>query len=224
VGNPEPGVGLPLIAAFDWNLGVQARIGLRPVEVAVAWTPGNLSVPGRDDRPGHGELSGRVAFRPGPGLVFGASAAHGTFVTQQAFDALPAGLRQGGRQTAWGADAEFAAGHVIVRSELIVNRWTMPTATAAPLDLDTLGGYLEGRYRLRPDVYVAARMERLAFGEISAGTTAAPWEARVTRVEAGAGYLVSRRARLKVVYQLNVRDGGRVRRSHLAAAQLVAWF
>jgi hypothetical protein len=224
VGNPEPAIGLPLIAAFDWNLGVQARLGLRPVEVDVAWTPGNLSVPGLDERPGHGEFSGRVAFKPGPGLVFGASAAHGTFVAQQAFDALPDGHHEGGRQTAWGADAEFAAGHLIVRSELIVNRWTMPTATTGPLDLDTLGGYVEARYRLRPDVYVAARAERLAFGDIPSGATSAPWEARVTRAEAGAGYLVSRHARLKAVYQLDVRDGGRVRRSHLAAAQLVVWF
>jgi hypothetical protein len=224
VGNPEPAIGLPLIAPFDWNVGIQARIGLRPLEVNVAWTPGNLSVPGVDERPGRGEFSGRVAFRPGPGLVFGASGAHGTFVARRAFDALPDGHRQGGQQTAWGADAEFSAGHVILRSELVVNRWAMPTATTGPLDLDTMGGYVEARYRLRPDLYVAARAERLVFGDIPAGAETAPWEARVTRVEAGAGYLVSRRARLKAVYQLDVRDGGRVRRSHLAAAQLVAWF
>jgi hypothetical protein len=51
-----------------------------------------------------------------------------------------------------------------------------------------------------------------------------PWEAQVTRAECGAGYSIGRHARLKVVYQLDVRDGGRVRRSHLGAAQIVVWY
>lgn len=224
VGNVSPATGLPLIAAFDWNVGVQARAGLRPVEITLGWTPGNLSVPGLDERPGRGEFSGRVALKPAPGLVFGASGARGTFVDRSAFDALPADHRSGGRQFAWGADAEYSSGHTIVRGEFIVNRWTMPTATTAPLDLDTLGGYLEARYRLRPDFYVAARAERLAFGEIASGTADVPWEAQVTRAECGAGYSIGRHARLKVVYQLDVRDGGRVRRSHLGAAQIVVWY
>ncbi len=223
-GNEEPAAGLPLIAAFDWNLGIQARVGLRPVEVDVAWTPGNLAVPGTDDRPGHGEFSGRLTIRPAPGLVLGASGARGTFITRDAFDSLPPGHRAGGRQTAWGADVEYAAGYLLLRGEFIANRWAMPTATTAPLDLDTAAGYLEARYRLRPDVYVAARAERLAFGEVTLDAITTPWEARVTRFEGGMGYSISRHTRLKAVYQLNVRDGGRVRRSHLGAAQVVVWY
>jgi hypothetical protein len=224
VGNPTPGAGMPLVAAFDWNLGIQARVGLRPVELNVAWTPGNLSWPEDVERPGHGEFSGRLAVKPAPGAVFGVSAARGTFVVQQAFDALPPEHREGGRQSAFGIDAEYASGHVVLRAELVFNRWLMPAAASPPLDLDTLGGYAEARYRVLPSLYVAARAERLAYGDITAETVTAPWEARVTRVELGGGYSMSRRSRLKAVYQLNVRDGGRVRRSHLGAAQLVVWF
>jgi hypothetical protein len=52
-----------------------------------------------------------------------------------------------------------------------------------------------------------------------------PWDAPVTRAEIGAGYSVQRNLLLKLSYQHNRRDGGRLAPvAHLTAAQIVYWF
>src|SRR5205823_6674588 len=110
--------------------------------------------------------------------------------------------------------------------------WHLPLATAPPLQLPLAGPLsavstsIEGRYKLRPDLYAAARVDHLGFSEIvgaAAGTL--PWEAPVSRVEAGAGYSIQRNLLLKISIQHNTRDGGVLeRRANLGAAQLVFWF
>jgi hypothetical protein len=50
------------------------------------------------------------------------------------------------------------------------------------------------------------------------------WEAPVTRIEAGIGYSLQHNLLLKVAYQHNDRDGGRVPTLGITAAQLVYWF
>ena len=68
------------------------------------------------------------------------------------------------------------------------------------------------------------RGERLAFGDVRPQRTA-PWEADVTRLEAGFAISVLRRVKLKGAWQHNWRPlGGRVRQDRLVAGQVVAWF
>jgi hypothetical protein len=50
------------------------------------------------------------------------------------------------------------------------------------------------------------------------------WDAPVSRVETGAGYRLRRNVRIKVSWQENWRDGGRIRRDSLVGTQLVYWF
>jgi hypothetical protein len=83
----------------------------------------------------------------------------------------------------------------------------------------------EGRYKLAPGFYVAARFDRLGFSEITGTQATLPWDAPVTRVEAGVGYSLQRNLLLKASVQENRRDGGRLkRRATLGAAQIVFWF
>ena len=85
---------------------------------------------------------------------------------------------------------------------------------------------IEGRYKLRPGVYAAARYDRLTFSDVT-GVTAGtlPWDAPVTRIEIGGGYAIQRNLMLKLSVQHNTRDGGVLERSAtLGAAQLVFWF
>jgi len=224
LGSQAPAPGLPIIAGSRWDTGIQARVAGRASELAVSWTVGSLSTPGFGERHGSGTWAARARGSRGPGLSVGISGARGTFVDADALDALSAGSRRGGVQQTLGVDVEWVRDQVQVRGEALVNRWTVPTAVASPLPLDSHAVYVEARYRFHPRVYAAARAERLGFGRIGAAPAREPWEARVSRVEAGGGVSLAPRTRVKLAYQQNVRDGGRVRRSHLLAAQVVVWF
>ena len=102
-----------------------------------------------------------------------------------------------------------------------------PIAVRAPfLDLPLRARSLmvEGRYKLAPGLYVAGRFDHLGFSDITGTTRTDTWEAPVTRVEVGGGYSLLRNLLLKLSYQYNTRDGGRVETLNLAAAQLLFWF
>jgi hypothetical protein len=83
---------------------------------------------------------------------------------------------------------------------------------------------VEGRYKLRPGLYAAARIDHLAFSEVDGTTTRQSWDAPVTRWEAGGGYSLQRNLLLKLTYQHNTRSGGYVQDLGLVAAQAVYWF
>jgi predicted porin len=84
---------------------------------------------------------------------------------------------------------------------------------------------VEGRYKLRPDLYVAARYDHLGFSDETSANETLPWDAPVTRIEVGAGYSIQRNLLLKGSYQHDDRDGGFLLKvAHMLAAQLVFWF
>ena len=84
---------------------------------------------------------------------------------------------------------------------------------------------VEGRYKLRPGFYVAARFDHLGFSDLAGADRTAPWDAPVTRVEVGGGYSIQRNLLLKVSFQHDDRDGGRCCRARTCSrAQLVFWF
>src|SRR6516164_5850189 len=99
-------------------------------------------------------------------------------------------------------------------------------AAAARTDpLDALATFVEGRYKITPGLFAAARIDYLGFGSIASAFGTTPWDAPVTRVEAGGGYSIVRNLLLKVSYQHNSRDGGRLpAHENLVATQVVFWF
>ncbi len=95
VGNVTPAAGVPLATAFRWDTGVQAHTANDFVDLTAAVTTGTLSNPlFRDDNTGR-QVAGRVALHPIAGLIVGASAAHGSFVSQQAAQAAVGGEQDG---------------------------------------------------------------------------------------------------------------------------------
>lgn len=227
VGERYPAPGMPVVSALRWDTGAQVQAGWRGIEAGVAWTIGSLGHPlGRLDH-GRGQLSGRVAVTPAVGLILGLSAARGTFLSSEVIDVLPPGQPwPSPRQRALGTDLEFSRGHWLVRGEAIRNAWGIPALASPALDapLGMTAAFIEARYRLRPGLYVASRLDRLAFAKVrgTAGTTT--WDANVSRVEAGGGYSVTRHVMVKAAYQYDQRDGGRVHRKHLVAVQCLFWF
>jgi hypothetical protein len=101
-------------------------------------------------------------------------------------------------------------------------------AVAAPVLSDPLtatGFDVEGRYRLAPGLYAAARLGRLSFGEVRGTSQAVSWDADVTRLEVGGGWSFSRGLVLKVAYQYNRRDlQGPLRSANRTAAEILVWF
>ncbi len=226
VGAPEPGPGVPPVNAEVWDTGVQARIGRQPVSLAVSLTQGTLSYPlVRDDNNGK-QLAARLAWTPGPELTLGLSGAGGAFLSRELTDTLPAGSGTSFDQKALGADVEYALGYWILRAEAVWSRWNLPPLDETRIETpqDSLGAYVEARYKLRPGLYVAGRLGHLGFRKLPSEAGMQTWDADVTRVELGGGYALRRQVLLKAAFQQNWRNGSRGRTESLVAAQVLLWF
>ena len=228
IGNQTPENGVPLISAFRWDTGVQLHVGsAQRVDGAVSVTTGTLSDPRFLDDNSGPQIAARVSARPVTGLVLGVSAARGPFVSSAASRGAVGDGRDGSfTQTAWGADVEYSRDYYLVRAETIWSAWKLP-ALAAPVisaPLTAWATYVEGRYKLRPRLYLAARVDHLGFSDVVGSTGPESWDAPVTRVEAGAGYSLQRNLLLKFSVQHDGRDGGRITHETFPTAQIVYWF
>ena len=229
VGAPSVDRGVPLVSAFRWDSGVQVHAGAGIFSAAAAITAGTVSNPLFSDDNGGRQFAGRFEVRPIAGLIAGTSFARGRFVSDAAVRSAlgEAAPSEDFRQTAWGADAEYSHGYYLVRFESIVSAWRIPTIRTPAIDepLRALSTSVEGRYKIVPGLYAAARVEHLGFSDLVGSTSTLPWDAPVTRVEVGTGYSLQRNLLLKISYQHNTRDGGVLRRiENLGAGQLVFWF
>ena len=222
----EPGV--PFASAFRYDTGVRLRAGSARsrLEATGSVTAGTLAYPGLRDGNGAPQVSGRLVARPVVGLVLGASASRGAFVAQEVRRQLPVPLaREQYAQRVLGADAEYSRDHWLVRTEAIWNRWTLPGVE--PPRLDTLPAeswLVEGRYTILPELYAAARYDRLRFDTIAGSAGRDTWDANVSRLEVGAGYRATRTATIKASVQRARRDGGRTEHATLGALQVILWF
>jgi hypothetical protein len=220
VGSQALAPGLPLISGFQWDTGVQVSWKSGPVELAGALTNGTLSNPRVKDDNGGKQVSGRVAVTPAVGLIIGASAARGAWLARTvAPDSSPA-------QQSFGADVEYSRDHWIVRSEAVWSRWAFPAALAPSntRTLDALGSWVEGRYRLTPRIFLAARADHLGFSELRGSLLVLPWDSPVTRIESGFGYYFQRNLVFRATAQQNWRDAGRVNHRTYVSGQLAYWF
>ena len=225
VGSPEQAPGVPLISAFRWDTGVQAHWEGGIVDVTGGVTVGTLSDPRVDDHNGGKQLSGRIGVRPLAGLVAGASASRGEFIADNVNTLIP-NSPGSHAQTAFGADAEYSRDHWLVRGELVWSRWNIPfAATQTAQDLDALGAWVEGRYRLTPRIVLSGRADRLNFSRFDVIPGLRPtWDASVKRFEVDAGYYVQRNLVLRLAVQYNDREGGRVRSRTYFSGQIAYWF
>jgi hypothetical protein len=226
IGSTEPGPGVPIISAFRWDTGVQVHWETSAVDVTAAVTAGTLSDPQGSDNNDGKQLSGRLAVRPATGLVLGASGAHGAFLSRTVTRLFP-NPDVPHDQSALGLDAEYSRGHWLVRGELVWSRWNMPfRGTPDQVEnLDALGTWVEGRYRVTPRITVSARLDRLGFSRLELSPDFAPtWDARVSRVEASAGYSVQRNFVIRLAVQHNDRRAGRIHSRTYLSGQAVYWF
>jgi hypothetical protein len=227
LGNLTANNGVPLASGFTWDTGVQVHVAADLVDATASVTTGTLSNPlFTDDNSGR-NVAGRLSVHPLPGLIVGASAARGPFVTATAARGAVGDGHDGEfTQTAWGGDVEYSRDYYLVRAETVFSEWKVPAVGAPIIDvpLRALATYVEGRYKIRPGLYAAARIDHLGFSDVTGSLGPQSWDAPVTRVEIGGGYSIQRNLLLKVSCQHNTRDGGRVTTLNLVAAQIVYWF
>jgi hypothetical protein len=226
IGNPAFEHGMAIASTSNWDTGVQVHAASRIVEATASMTAGTLSYPKLHDDNSAKRLAGRVVVRPVVGLVLGASASHGPFLGRSALrSAMGEGHAGEFMQTAWGGDAEYSRDYYLVRVETILSEWTIPLgAQAVRTPLHALATSVEGRYKVRPGLYAAARFDHLGFSTIAGSLARDTWDAPVTRVEIGGGYSLQRNLVLKLSFQHNTRDGGAVRTRSLVGGQLQFWF
>ncbi|HSL23564.1 MAG TPA: hypothetical protein VK886_18685 [Vicinamibacterales bacterium] len=227
LGSAELRPGVPVMTAFEWDTGIQVRAGPDRAQVAMAVTNGSLSAPRFSDDNGGKQVAARAQFRPLFGLVIGASAARGAWLSRE-IEQLAA--REGSSaQQAIGVDVEYSWGYWILRGEAIRSTWTIPTTDpdGVRFDLSATTGWIEGRYRLTPRLYLAGRADRLTFSTIAGslfGGAATAWDAPVTRLEVGGGWYLQRNLVARAAVQRNWRDGGRKRERTFLSGQLLFWF
>jgi hypothetical protein len=217
IGDANVAPGLPLVSAFSYDTGVQARYAPGRFEAAASVTRGTLSNPRLRDNNGGLQLAARAAAEPVAGLIAGISASRGAWLDDAV---VPAGARAY-RQEAVGLDAEYSRGHWLVRTEVIATRWQLPYL---PSPLTARAAFVEARVRVHPRWFLAGRVDRLDFSTLATSQGQESWDAPVSRVEAGGGWYFRRNLVAKAVWQHNWRDGGRVRRAGYASAQLLFWF
>jgi hypothetical protein len=228
IGDQTPATGLPVVSLAGYDSGILVRAGSTSARVQSLFsvTAGTLGYPSIDHN-GSPQFAGRLVVRPAIGLVLGASAASGHFLEQSVIDLLPT-LQQHQRfpQRAWGADAEYSRAYWLVRAEVVASDWRLPVLGAPFIDrpLGSVAWYAEGRYKIVPGLYAAARYDRMTFDDIQTSLGKVTWDARVSRVEAGVGYSLARWLLIKATIQHNSRDGGRVQTLTLPALQAVLWF
>ena len=209
---------MPLITAFRWDTGVQVHAGAARLSGSAAVTNGTVSDPHGKDNNGGKQISGRVQWQPVVGLVLGASG--------------------GARPVSCGQRAKSAwAQGVLERARARVRRriFPRPLAGARRRRLESLGGahavraadaasaFVEGTYKVRPGVFVAARADKLTFSDVTGSSQTRTWDAPVTRVEAGLGVYVRRNLLARGTYQHNWRDGGLIRNRRQFTVQLQFW-
>jgi hypothetical protein len=225
IGAPTFEPGVPVVTAFRWDTGVEVRAAAGAFEVAGALTTGTLANP-RVHNDGN-QLQGRVTWKPVVGLVVGGSAARGQFVDDAAVEAAGADPDDSYAQRAFGADIEYSRGYGVYRAEFVWSEWAVPAVASPFIDrpLRANAGLIEGRYRVHPRLYLAARVDWLGFSKIT-GTVfngPTPWDAPVERFEAGGGWYFRRNLVGRIAWQRNWRDGGRLRRKSFVAGQLLFW-
>lgn len=228
---PEP-VGRPgvaLVTASRWDTGVVVHAAGEALAITGGVTMGSLSDPRVDENNAGKQIVGRLEWRPNAALVVGLSGARGAFASRAAVQSASTTANGGWPQQALGVDADFSRGHLRVRGEVIASSWRIRTPRPPVLDdpLRAVAATLEARLRVGPRVDLACRGDWIGFSKI-AGTLyegrRTAWDADVARLEAGLSYRVSRRTRVKLVYQHDWRFATTRRTDGFPAAQLAIRF
>lgn len=167
------------LGKFDLRFAVT---NAAPCERPEEWEPGELEFENL-------AFSGRAGWNPFFGFKVGLNFARGPWLRDVAEPTLaPGDDRNDFAQTLVGIDLEYNIDHFIFWAEVYVSDWDVPNVSG---NVRAIGWYLEGRYKIRPGLYVSARFGQMLFNEIEdASGNDTEWERDHWRAEIGVGYFI----------------------------------
>jgi len=167
-------------------------------------------------------VSTRISWRPDMAWEFGFSASEGAYLTREARHSLPAGTDIGDfKQMVLGQDASFSWGHWQIWAEVYEARFEVPNVGNA----DTLGYYLEAKYKFTPSLAGALRWNQQVFGDVPDGYGGeVPWGNDIGRFDAAVTYRFTPEMQVKLQYTVQHEDHTDDAISHLAAGQFTVRF
>jgi len=167
-------------------------------------------------------FSGRLGFRPNEMWTFGLSASNGTYLPEDAEPSLARGHTLSDyREIVIGQDIGFAWHHLQFWAEAYEARFKIPNVG----DIDTFAYYVEGKYKITPQLFAALRWNQQMFSDVrDARRNITPWGRDVWLVECALGYRPTAHTQLKLQYSLEHEDLGPKEYGHLIATQFTVRF
>jgi hypothetical protein len=151
----------------------------------------------------------------------GFSVSSGAYLVAEAASTLPRGTSIGDfREKVLGQDISFAWHHLQLWAEVYETRFEVPRIGNA----DTLAYYIEGKYKITPQLYAALRWNQQLFGTIPDQDTDVQWGNDVWRVDAALGYRFTNFLQGKLQYSFTHVRGDTSIGQQLLAAQLTLKF
>lgn len=157
------------------------------------------------DRLRHPSLVAAAGFAFRPELRVNAYYSQGPYLDEPALPVLPAGTDLDEfDQRMIGAEVIFQRGLTTLRAEAFVNRWDVPNITQ---DVRDVAYSVEGKIKLTPGLFAAARYGELRFNELSAASRTEDWDHDTRRFQLGGGYRLLRNSELRAEYLINRTSG-----------------
>jgi hypothetical protein len=169
----------------------------------------------------HPTFSGRVGFKPNIMWDLGVSGSIGPYLQPEASSTLPMGDSIGDfKQVVLGQDVTFAWRYFQLWAEVFEARFELPDIGNA----DLLSYYVEAKYKITPELFVAARWNQQLYGDLPYRGKPARWGNDAWRVDAAIGYRFSAYLQLKLQGSYTHHDEDVQEGERLIAAQLTLKF
>ena len=175
-------------------------------------------------------FSGRVGFRPNEMWNFGVSVSSGAYLLAEAASTLPSGRSICDyRELVLAQDVSFAWHHLQLWAEFFQTRFEVPNVG----DADTFAYYIEAKYKITPQLFVALRWNQQLFGEVTeiekeedgeVEIEHHQWGNDVWRVDAAIGYRFTNYLQGKLQYSFTHEDIRVQQGEQLIALQLTLKF
>lgn len=167
-------------------------------------------------------FSARLGYRPNEMWNLGISVSDGAYLQPDARSSLPVGRGLGDyRELVLVQDISFAWHHLQLWAEVFETRFQVPRVGNA----DTLAYFIEGKYKLTPQLFAALRWNQQFFGPIPDGLGGRiPWGRDIRRVDAALGYRFTAHTQLKLQYSTQHERSDIRSINHVFAAQFTVRF
>ena len=170
---------------------------------------------------GHPTFSTRVGFRPTEMWNLGFSASAGPYLLSEAARTLPPGRGISDyRELVLGQDVSFAWHRLQLWAEFYEARFEVPRIGNA----DNLAYYLEGKYKITPQLFGALRWNQQVFGTVRDEDHRVQWGNDIWRVDAAVGYRFTNYLQGKIQYSFSHQDARIQQGEQLVGAQLTIKF